>query len=103
VDSPTDPRAAALVIALITVGTQFAAPVQNWVSRQIEARADAHALDLTKDPVTFVAMQRSLAVRNLSDLRPDILEYVLWSSHPSAPQRIASARTWAKIHGGTQP
>lgn len=96
VESAADPRAAALILALVTVGTQLAGPVQNVVSRRIEARADVHALNLTRDPATFVAMQRSLAVRNISDLRPDLVEYFLWSTHPATPERIALARDWAR-------
>ncbi|MFA1547455.1 M48 family metallopeptidase [Actinomadura chokoriensis] len=93
-----DPRTIALVLALVTLGTQIAAPVQNLVSRRVEARADAHALNLTRDPSTFVSMQHALSVRNISDLSPDAVEYVLWMSHPSGPDRIAMARDWARMH-----
>ncbi|MEU5881654.1 M48 family metallopeptidase [Spirillospora sp. NPDC047279] len=98
-----DPRSVALLLALITVSTQLSAPVQNLVSRRIEARADAHALDLTRDPETFVTMQHELSVRNISDLGPDVLEYVLWLTHPSGPDRIAMARDWARMHGVPEP
>lgn len=98
-----DPRSIALVLALVTAGTTLAAPVQNLVSRHIEARADAHALDLTRDPSTFVSMQHALSVRNISDLDPDTAEYVLWLTHPSAPDRIAMARDWARLHGVQAP
>jgi STE24 endopeptidase len=98
-----DPRAVALLLAAVTVLTQLSGPVQNLVSRRIEARADVHALDLTGDPATFTRMQRALSVRNLSDLRPNTLEYLLWATHPSGPERIAMARTWARIHGRPDP
>ncbi|WP_433231313.1 M48 family metallopeptidase [Actinomadura formosensis] len=93
-----DPRSLALLLALVTAGTQLAAPVQNLVSRRIEARADAHALNLTRDPLTFVSMQRALSVRNISDLSPDAMEYLLWMTHPSGPDRIAMARDWARMN-----
>ncbi|SFN18761.1 MULTISPECIES: M48 family metallopeptidase [Actinomadura] len=93
-----DPRSIALLLALVTVGTHLAAPVQNLVSRRIEARADVHALDLTRDPSTFVSMQHELSVRNISDLNPDGLEYLLWLTHPSGPDRIAMARDWSRMH-----
>jgi STE24 endopeptidase len=93
-----DPRSVALVLALVTVGAQVAGPAQNLVSRRIEARADVHALDLTSDPRTFILMQRALAVRNLSDLRPNPVEYALWATHPTGPERIAMARAWAGRH-----
>lgn len=82
----------------MTAGTTLAAPVQNLVSRRIEARADAHALNLTRDPATFVSMQHALSVRNISDLDPDAAEYLLWLTHPSGPDRIAMARDWARLH-----
>ncbi|NDU72236.1 M48 family metalloprotease [Actinomadura sp. DSM 109109] len=93
-----DPRSVALVLALVTAGTTLAAPVQNLVSRRVEARADAHALNLTRDPSTFVSMQHALSVRNISDLEPDAAEYLLWLTHPSGPDRIAMARDWARLH-----
>ncbi|GAA2837657.1 hypothetical protein GCM10020220_028240 [Nonomuraea rubra] len=64
------------------------------ISRHIEARADVHALDLTGDPAMFIAMQKRLAITNISDLSPDAVEYVLYASHPSGPERIAMARAW---------
>ncbi|WP_243711028.1 M48 family metallopeptidase [Actinomadura sp. KC216] len=98
-----DPRSIALVLALVAAGTQLGAPVQNLVSRRIEARADAHALDLTRDPATFVSMQHELSVRNISDLNPDAMEHLLWMTHPSGPDRIAMARTWARLHHVPEP
>jgi STE24 endopeptidase len=58
-----------------------------------------HALDLTRDPATFIAMQKRLATTNISDLTPNAVEYVLYASHPSSPERIAMARTWARLNG----
>lgn len=98
-----DPRSIALVLALVAAGTQLGAPVQNLVSRRIEARADAHALALTRDPSTFVSMQHALSVRNISDLSPDAMEYLLWMTHPSGPDRIAMARDWARMHRVQEP
>jgi STE24 endopeptidase len=98
-----DPRAVALLLAVAAVLTQLGGPVQNLVSRRIEARADVHSLDLTGDPATFTRMQRALSVANLSNLRPNPLEYALWATHPSGPERIAMARDWARIHHRPEP
>jgi STE24 endopeptidase len=103
VTSMADPRAIFLVVAVVTVLTQLAGPAENLVTRRIEARADVHALDLTRDPVTFVRMQRTLSVRNVSGLRPDPVAYVLWATHPTGPERIAMARTWARLHQVGEP
>ena len=51
-----------------------------------------HALDLTGDPSTFIAVQRRLALTNLSDLEPNPLAYALFATHPSTTERIALAR-----------
>ncbi|MEU4833984.1 M48 family metallopeptidase [Streptosporangium sp. NPDC023615] len=98
-----DPRATGLIMGLVSLATVLSGPVQNVVSRHVEARADVHALDLTRDPATFAAMQRRLAATNISDLSPDPLEYLLYSSHPTAPQRIASARSWARLNALPEP
>lgn len=100
---PGDPRAIALVLLVVAVFGLLAAPVQNLVSRRIEARADVHALDLTADPSTFAAAQRTLALANLSDLDPGPVRYGYFFTHPTAPQRIAMARDWARLHGVTPP
>jgi STE24 endopeptidase len=102
-ESVADPRSVALLLAAVTVLLQVAAPVENLVSRRIEARADMHALDLTRDPETYVRMQRSLSARNLDELSPDALEYALWNTHPTGPQRIAMGRDWARLHHVTVP
>ncbi|MBB5139701.1 STE24 endopeptidase [Thermocatellispora tengchongensis] len=98
VSSLADPRAVGLLMGLMTLGAVLSGPAQNVISRHIEARADAHALDLTRDPATFVAMQKRLAITNISDLSPDVVEYVLYASHPATPERIALARSWALLN-----
>jgi len=97
VERLADPRSLALVLAVIAVVTTLSGPIELLASRRAEARADVHALDITGDPQAFVAMQRRLAVTNLSDLDPHPLVYGLFASHPSAPERIALARTWANL------
>jgi len=72
--------------------------VSNLVSRHIEARADAHSLELTADSQTFIAAQRELAIRGLDDLNPPGVLYVLFDTHPTAPQRIAMARDYERQH-----
>ncbi len=100
---PADPRVIALVLATVTVLGLVAEPVQQLVSRRIETRADVHALDLTRDASTFIGMQHSLAVNAYSDPDPPALVFALFSSHPTHPQRIALARTWAQLHGEPEP
>ena len=91
VDDITSPRSAALLIAAVALVGLLATPVQNLVSRQLEMRADRHALELTDDPDTFITMQTSLATRNLSDVDPPVLLHWWFGSHPSTAERIAMA------------
>jgi STE24 endopeptidase len=98
VGGPADARVVALLLALVALISFVSGPGQNLVSRRIEARADLHSLNLTSEPAQFVAMQRRLATTNLSDLDPSPLVFGLFSTHPTAPQRIALARSWARVH-----
>jgi STE24 endopeptidase len=90
--SIAEPRAIALLIAVATVAGLVTGPAQALVSRQIEARADAHAVALTGDPDAFVASQVRLNGVNQSDPDPPRWEYWLFASHPSTVERIAAAR-----------
>lgn len=96
VDTLADPRSVALLLAVATVVGLVAGPLQNVVSRRIEARADAHALELTRDADAFEAMQGRLALVNLSDPDPNPVEHAVFASHPSTVQRMATARAWAR-------
>ena len=85
-----------LVLFLLAAASILATPLQNTLSRQVEARADLHALDATRDADSFVAMQRRLATTNLSDPDPPAAWQWFFGSHPTAAQRVAFARTWAE-------
>jgi len=90
-----DGRVVALVLALVAVTSLVVAPIQNLASRRIEARADVHALELTRDPATLTEMQRRLALAAKSDLTPNPLLFAWFGTHPTTAQRIALARSWA--------
>ncbi len=68
--APAALPAVALSLAVVAFAVQIPA---NWLSRQVEARADAYALGLTQEPAAFVGLQRSLAVRNVSEPDPPAL------------------------------
>ncbi|MFQ1000995.1 M48 family metallopeptidase [Modestobacter sp. SSW1-42] len=97
---PGDGQVVGLLLLLLAVGTLVSTPVQNLVSRHIEARADLHALDLTGDPASFVAVQRSLGSANLNDPDPPAAWQWFFGSHPTTAQRIAFAEDWTQVHGG---
>ena len=93
-----DGRSVAFLLAFIAAVSFLSGPLQSAVSRQIEARADQHALDLTGDPQTFAEMQRRLAVSSKADVTPNRLLYRWFGSHPAAVERLAAARWWARGH-----
>jgi len=93
--STSDPRVLPFVLAVVMVLSVVALPLTGLVSRRIEARADVHALELTRDPATLIALQRDLALTNISDPSPPRWLHLFLGTHPTAPQRIAVARQWA--------
>ena len=93
-----DGRSVALLLAFVAVVSFVSGPLQSAISREIEARADQHALDLTKDPQTFAEMQRRLAVASKSDVTPNPLLYRWFGTHPATIERLAAARWWATEH-----
>ncbi len=77
--------ALALSLGLVSFALAIAG---NAVSRPVEARADAFALELTRDPKAFIALERSLALRNVSDPDPPGLLQALFGTHPTTVERI---------------
>jgi STE24 endopeptidase len=71
-----------------------AAPGLSWLSRRFERAADRCSLDLTQEPAAFARAHVELARRNLSDLEPPRLVYLLLFSHPTPPERLESGRAW---------
>lgn len=97
-DGAADPRLVPTLLAAYVVVAFAVSPIVNVVSRHVEARADDHSLQLDRDPTAFVAAQRKLALSGLDDLTPSEVLIVLFTNHPTAAQRIAMARDWAKQH-----
>lgn len=91
-----DPAIVPVVLALVAVASLLSLPVQNTISRHIEARADMHSLELTGDPDAFIEMQQRLAVTNLSHLKPNPVLSFWFSSHPPTLVRIALAQEWQR-------
>jgi Zn-dependent protease with chaperone function len=86
-----DPRAIPFLLLLGSALGLVVSPLGSALSRRWEREADAYSLDLTGDPDAFVSTHHRLALANLADLYPPRLAYVWWFSHPTPPERIASA------------
>jgi STE24 endopeptidase len=69
-----------------------------WLSRRFERAADQCSLDLTEEPSAFARAHLELARRNLADLEPPRLVYLLLFSHPTPPERLALGRAWRAAH-----
>jgi len=87
--------AAALSIALVSFVLNIPG---NALSRQVERSADGHALDLDGDPAAFIAVERKLALQNLSDPDPPDWLQTVFGTHPKTVERIGYALTWARSH-----
>lgn len=82
------PLAALLFTSLEIAGL----PAISWISRRWERQADRRSLELTGDRDAFARAHVALARKNLSDLDPPRLAYLMLFSHPTPPERLALAR-----------
>jgi STE24 endopeptidase len=62
--------------------------VSNQLSRQVEARADSYALELTDAPQPFIDFERRIALKNVSDPDPPGWRVALLGTHPPTIERI---------------
>jgi STE24 endopeptidase len=81
--------AVALVAPVITV-------ISNQLSRAVERRADAYALELTREPETQIEFQRRIAIKNVSDPDPPDWVSFLLGTHPPTLERIGQAAAAAR-------
>ena len=87
INGPADPAAVASILALVAAGTFLASPLQNTMSRAVEARADRDSIAATARDEVFVRMQHELAISALSDPTPPGLSQLWFGSHPTVLQR----------------
>jgi STE24 endopeptidase len=89
----------ALAVASTAIGV-----AGNQLSRQVEARADAFAVELTGDPATMIDLQLRLAEANVADPDPPGAVTFLLRTHPPTVERIGIARAYEEQQrrsGGT--
>lgn len=86
-----EPGSVPRLLALFAIASFLASPVQNGLSRLIETRADVGALEATRDPASFIAMQEELNLHAVSDPTPPAWSQFWFGSHPTTMQRIAIA------------
>jgi STE24 endopeptidase len=89
------PRELPLVL-LVSFGLRAASAVPvAALLRSWERAADRYSLELTRDLPSFERTHLTLARKNLGDLAPPRLAYLLLFTHPTAPERLALGRAWA--------
>jgi STE24 endopeptidase len=94
--SPSDPAGLPLILLLVSVASWLTMPVQNAVSRAFERQADADALELARQPDAFIGAEKKLAVDNVGNVAPLPLSVWLFSTHPTAVERIRMAAEWQR-------
>ncbi len=85
---PAGPSSVPALFASMTLVVVLVSTVSTQLSRRVEARADSYALQLTGDAPTFLAQQRRLALRNVSDPDPPALARALLGTHPTTRERL---------------
>jgi STE24 endopeptidase len=90
------PRAVPAVALSLALVVPVVTMVSNQLSRDVERRADAFSLELTRDPRTFIAFQERIAVKNVSDPDPPAVVRFLLGTHPSTIQRLGMAEAFAR-------
>jgi STE24 endopeptidase len=90
-DEPAGPGALpAVALAAMLVLLPVRA-VGNQLSRRIEARTDAFALDLTNAPEPFIGFERRVTVQNVMEPQSPRWVELLYGTHPTTLQRIGAA------------
>src|SRR5262249_34262623 len=89
-----NPAAVPLGLFILVV-LQFAAvPVENAISRPIEAETGWVGLQPTRDPGARKPLFRLFRTAPLQQPAPPTWAYLLFENHPTAAQRIAMTEAW---------
>jgi STE24 endopeptidase len=97
------PEAIPLVIFAYVVLWLALTPLENVVSRHMEAEADWSALRATRDPAAGrMLFQRFTAVVK-EDPSPPLWDYVFLENHPTPLQRIEMAEFWKEHYSRGAP
>jgi STE24 endopeptidase len=89
----------ALALSIAVMSTTITT-ISNQLSRDVEARADAFALQLTHEPKPFISFEKRIAVRNLADPDPPDWETFLLATHPPVIDRIGMGVAFERESSG---
>ena len=93
------PEAVPLGLFMLVALNLLALPVQNAITRHLEAEADWVALETTEKPDAARALFARFTTEALADPEPPTWAFVLVDSHPTVVERIAMAEAWAERGG----
>jgi STE24 endopeptidase len=89
-----EPAAVPLALLVLVVLQVLALPVQNAITRNMEAEADWIALETTRDPDAARRLWQGFARQALADPSPPTWSYLLVDTHPSMAKRVAMVDAW---------
>jgi STE24 endopeptidase len=89
-----NPEAVPLGLLALVVLSTLALPLQNVITRHMEAEADWVALTLTQDPQDAEDLFKRFTFAAHADPSPPTWSYILLETHPTGLQRIEMARAW---------
>lgn len=90
------PASIPLALFVLTALQLVALPVDNVITRRMEAEADWSALQTTRDPACGINLFRHFTTTSLSDPHPPTWAYLVLETHPTVEQRIAMMEAWKK-------
>ena len=82
---------ALFVYVALTVAAQ---PIQNVITRRMEAEADWVALETTEDPDAARGLFETFTTESRADPTPPWWSHVLFDTHPTMLDRIRMAEAW---------
>jgi Zn-dependent protease with chaperone function len=89
-------RAVPLALLVLVVLGLLALPLENAISRHMEAEADWMALRTTRDPAAAIGLFRGFVPTTLEEPSPSTFDYLLLENHPTIAQRISMALAWKR-------
>jgi STE24 endopeptidase len=79
------------VVLSLAVAAPALTTVANQLSRAIERRADAFALQLTGEPDAMVTFEQRITLKNIGDPDPPRWQRIVLGTHPTTMERIGQA------------
>jgi STE24 endopeptidase len=86
------PAAIAMIAAAAMIAIALTQPAANALSRKVEARADAFALQVTADPDAAILLEQRLTMSNIARPEPPAVRQLIFGTHPTPMERIGMAK-----------